>query len=302
MKRVFGYGLVLLAAAGAGCMPAEAGLFFGGAGGSGAPATMHSAQGYLGVDVRDVAGDQLAALKLKDPHGAEITLVDHDAPAGKSGLREHDVVLQMNGHAIDSADQIKRMLHESPPGRTIVLLISRDGQQMTVTAQMANREEVERKAWEEHITVPEPSSSPEGFSVGPATPTPPVRGGNSFIGTILMIPSYTGVMLEPMSGQLAQYFGAASGKGLLVRSVAANSPAAQAGMQAGDVVVRADSKPVASTSDWSKAIKNSHGRSLSITVLREKKEQTLTLTPDAKKRSSVEMEPGVGEIPWVRAA
>ena len=287
MNRVFGYGLVLLAAAGTGCVPAEAGLFFGGVGGGGAPATMHSSQGYLGVDVRDVSGDQLAALKLKDGHGAEITLVDHDAPAGKSGLREHDVVLQMNGHAIDGADQIKRMLHESPPGRTIVLLISRDGQQMTVTAQMANREEVERKAWEEHVTVPEPSSQADGFSAGPASPVPTVRGGNSFIGTILMIPSYTGVMLEPMSGQLAQYFGATNGKGLLVRNVAANSPAAQAGMQAGDVVVRADSKPVASTSDWSKAIKNSHGRSMSVVVLRDKKEQTLTLTPDMKKRSCV---------------
>ena len=69
-----------------------------------------------------------------------------------------------------------------------------------------------------------------------------------------------------------------------VRSVIDNSPAALAGMRAGDVVIRADSKPVATTNDWAKAVKNSHGHPLSITVMRDKKEQTLTLTPDGKKR------------------
>ena len=288
MKRGLGYGLVLLAGAGMGCAVAARAPFF--AGGAGA----HGAQGYLGVGVRDVSGDQVAVLRLKEARGAEIIVVDHDAPAGKAGLREHDVVLQMNGQAIEGGEQIRRMLHESPPGRTIVLLISRDGQQITVTTQMASHEEVDRKAWPQHIVVPQdPAPAPSesdnsGFAPGPSAPAPPMRGGNSFMGTILMMPSPTGAMLDPINGQLAQFFGAANGKGLLVRSVAANSPAAQAGMQAGDVVVQADAKPVASTGDWTKAIKNSHGRPLTIVVLRDKKEQTLTLIPEGKKRSSVE--------------
>ena len=311
MNRAFRYGLVLLAAAVAGDRCALAGsgteassgfgpYFVGAAGG----APVRGAQGYLGVDVRDVSGDQLATLKLKDARGAEIVLVDHDAPAGKAGLREHDVVLQLNGQAVDGEEQIRRMLRESPPGRTIVLVISRNGQPLTVTVQMANREEVERKAWEQHITVPEPQDPPmpaadhdrSGYTVAPASSSPPIHGGNSFIGTILMAPSYTGVTLEPLNAQLAQFFGAAAGKGLLVRNVVANSPAAQAGMQVGDVVVQADAKPVASSGDWSKVIKNSRGKSLNVVVVRDKKEQTLTLTPDSKKRSSVD-EPGDGSQP-----
>jgi len=82
-----------------------------------------------------------------------------------------------------------------------------------------------------------------------------------------------------------------NGGGLLVRSVEANSPAAQAGMRAGDVVVRANQKAVASSADWTKAIKDSHGHPLTVVVLRDKKEQTLTLIPDSKKRSSLE-QPG----------
>src|ERR1017187_8155970 len=302
MKRALGYGLILLAAStaatrnllasgnGDATVAAGGALFFLASSGA-APA--RGAQGYLGVDVRDVNADQLGALKLREARGAEIILVDHDAPAGKAGLREHDVVLQMNGQAIEGQEQIRRMLHDSPPGKTVVLVVSRDGQQVTVTTQMANREEVERHAWEQHLTVPEPQPSPSDNAVGdynysaPSSPAPALRGGNSFIGTMLMNPSYTGAMLEKMSSQLADYFGVSAGAGLLVRSVQPNSPAAIAGMHAGDVVVRADTRQVTSTGDWAKAIKNSHGKPLTIVVLRDKKEQTLTLTPDGKKRFSL---------------
>jgi len=54
---------------------------------------MYSAQGYLGVNLSEVDTDRITALHLKDAHGAEVTLVDHDAPAGKSGLKVHDVIL-----------------------------------------------------------------------------------------------------------------------------------------------------------------------------------------------------------------
>jgi len=283
MKRALGYAMVLLAASAAATQYAHAS--------SGAPPA-HLAQGYLGVDIRDVTGDQLAALKMKEARGAEIVLVDHDAPAGKAGLREHDVILRVNGQAIAGEEQLRRMLRESPPGTPLTLLISRDGQQIAVTTQTANRDDVERQAWEQHLAVPEPEAPPveidsSGFFAAPASPAPSARG-NSFLGALVMDPSYTGAMLETMSSQLAEFFGAPGGTGLLVRSVEANSPASLAGMRAGDVVVRANAKPVASSADWTKAIKDSHGRPLAVVVLRDKKEQTLTLTPDSKRRSSLQ--------------
>jgi serine protease Do len=205
MTKAFGYGLVLLAGStiamgsALAAVDPDGGAFFFFSGNG--PVIAHGAQGYLGVDVRDVPADQLATLKLKDGRGAEIVLVDHDAPAGKAGLREHDVVLQMNGQAIDGEDQIRKLLHEYPPGKTITLVVSRDGQQITVTAQMANREEVERQAWEQHLTVPDPQPAAADvtggdFSPSAASSAPGVRGGNSFIGTLLMNPSYTGAMVE----------------------------------------------------------------------------------------------------------
>lgn len=287
MRRVLGYGVWFLAAAVilGGARPAF-GLSMGG--GARGPV------GYLGINVKGVGDDQVASLRLKDAHGAEIVTVDHDGPAGKCGLREHDVVLVMNGQAVENEEQMRRMLHDLPPGRTVSLVISREGQTLNINTQMADRETVERQAWEQHLTVPEPAY------VGPSDPAPadagysvstgaPVRGGKGFLGSMLLLsPSYTGAVLEVMGPQLAGFFGVESGTGLLVRSVAGNSPAALAGMRAGDVVVRANAQKLKTTSEWMKAIRESKGRPVSVVVMRDKKEVTLTITPDVKHRSSID--------------
>ena len=298
MKRTLGCVLILLTASAVaaqnalarGARAAGAAHFF--LSGSGAPPA-HAGQGYLGVGLRDVTAEQVAGLKLREARGAEIVLVDHDAPAGRAGLREHDVILAMNGQAMEGEAQIHRMLHEMPPGTTIVLLISRDGQQMTVTAQMADQEQVERQAWEQHLAGagpqdPASDTADSDTSADTATANSSMRGGNRFLGPLPMDSSYAGALLETMSAQLADYFGASGGTGLLVRSVEANSPAALAGMRAGDVVRSVNAKAVTSSTDWSRAIRDSRGRSLTVVVLRDRKEQTLTLTPNAKKHSSIE--------------
>ncbi len=302
MNRAFAYGLILLAASTAATQSAracssDAGSAVGDAAqfllnGSGA-ANLGVAQGYFGIDVRDVTADQLGTLRLKEARGAEVILVDHDAPAGKVGLREHDVILQMNGQAVDGRDQIRRMLRDSPPGKTITLVISREGQMMTVTTQMSTHEEVDREALENRLTVPEPQAPPSESAESTSSPgttasSASVRGGNSFMGPMVMNPAYTGLYLQKMTAQLAGFFGVPNGAGLLVCSVVPNSPAAAVGFHAGDVVIRVNAHPILTTNDWDKTIKNSHGQPLSIVVLRDKREQTLTLTPEGRKHSSLE--------------
>jgi serine protease Do len=266
-------------------------------------------QGYLGVDLRDVSDEQLAALKMKEVHGAEVTHVDHDGPAGKIGLREHDVILQMNGTAIEGEEQLRRMLRETPAGRTVTIIISRDGKQQTLTTQLANKLEVEKQAWEGRWIVPVPSE--EGASTSGQAARAPASGngstssgstsskGNSFFSPSAVARSshnliatmtgsaYTGALVENMEPQLAEFFGS-QGVGVLVHSVDVDSPAAKAGLRAGDVVVRANTTKLTSSSDWMKVVRENRGKSVEVVVLRDKKEQTLTLVPDGKKRSSLE--------------
>ncbi len=93
------------------------------------------AQGYLGIEMRDLSEDQLGVLKLKDARGAEIVNLDHDGPACKAGMRMHDVILQVNGQAVENEDQVRRMLRDMPVGRSVSFVISRDGQTQTMTLQ-----------------------------------------------------------------------------------------------------------------------------------------------------------------------
>jgi S1-C subfamily serine protease len=253
-------------------------------------------QGYLGVDIRDVTADQVTPLKLKDAHGAEVIHVDHDGPAGKLGLCQHDVILEMNGQQIEGQEQLRRMLRETPAGKPVTLVISRDGQQQTLTTQLADRQEVERRAWEQHLVVPDPGADygpPPHVGNGflPATPTTPDMGPKAhrdFLGTTTVLSaSFTGAQLEVMGPQLAQFFGVEGNAGLLVRSVELNSPAADAGLRAGDVVIKVDQLAVTSGSEWTKTVHQNRGRPITLVVLRDRHEQTMTMTPDGKKRSSV---------------
>jgi serine protease Do len=258
---------------------------------AGAAASHNVVPGYLGVDIRDVGKEQMSTLKMDSTHGAVIVQVDHDGPAGRAGLRERDVILQMNGKSVDGEGRLRKMIRDTPPGQPVTLLISREGQKQTVSTQMGEKEEVLREAWQRHIAVPEP----DGTTMPP--PPPPVeekhgffsspgKASRSFLGSIVS-PTYTGAMLETMAPQLAEYFGAQGKTGLLVRSVDTNSPAAQAGMHAGDVVVRVNAANIATSGDWLRAVRDNKGKTISVVVLRDRREQTLLMVPNSKHHSSI---------------
>ena len=103
-----------------------------------APAEAQST-GYLGVDVQDITKERMADLKLKEERGVEVLMVDQDAPAGKAGLKEHDVILEFNGAKVESVEQLRRMIHETPPGSTVRMIVSRNGQVQTVAMPLAAR-------------------------------------------------------------------------------------------------------------------------------------------------------------------
>ena len=235
---------------------------------------VHSSQGYLGIEMRDIDNERAAALKLKEPAGAEIVVVDHDAPAGKVGLRVHDVILQMNGQPVQGIEQLRRMLRETPPGRNIALLISRDGQQQTINVQLADRAKTEQDAWTQIRTVPEPGDDDGSFAlVAPSGHGP----GSGFFGALTFGSSSLGIELDPLGSQLADYFGVKDGQGLLVKRVAENSPASTAGLKAGDVIIKVNGEAIPTLNSWAKTIHANRGKQVQVTIVRNHKEQTLNL-------------------------
>jgi len=191
--------------------------------------------GYLGVNVRAVDRQMAGALKLTSARGTEIVNVDHDAPAGKVGLCVHDVILAVNGHPVSSEAQLRQILQGTTAGQTVQLRISRDGKVLDVPVQLASRAQVAEDAWPEgSFVVDEFPARPDAIPM----PFPKDFGPNVNLHEFAMLGS-DGLDVEPLSRQLAQFFGAPKGMGLLVRDVEPNSPAAAAGLKAGDVITAA---------------------------------------------------------------
>jgi len=99
------------------------------------------------------------------------------------------------------------------------------------------------------------------------------------------------LMVENLTPQLGDYFGAKKGTGVLVRSVEKGSRAEQAGFRAGDVIVKVNGSAVTDCSDFTRLLKGHAENKASVTVLRDRKEQNLTITlPEAKKSGFVPTE------------
>jgi S1-C subfamily serine protease len=246
--------------------------------------------GYIGIVFHDANG-----------HGVEIVMVDHDGPAGKAGLRPHDLILSLNGQAINSSEVLKGLIHEVTPGTGITLSVQRDGHMMTIKVQLADQREVERSV-RVHLA---PADSAEadppidefvgGTSAQPAAPNANPQTKGSFFGSVLHSAPFTGLGLQTMEPQLAEYFGDSQGIGLLVQMVMPDSPASFSGLRAGDVLLRADTVALKTPSDWSKHLRVNQGQSMQLTVLRDKHVITVTITPEPKHHSLLEWPRVFGE-------
>jgi len=234
----------------------------------GFPSEDSSTGSYLGVDISDVSTERLSALKLKEEKGVEVTMVDEDAPAGKAGIKEHDVILSMNGTSIESQVQLKRMIRETPPGRVVTFGISRDGQPMTIKVQLADRRKqyawVGPKMKDFHVEIP-------SISINPEIEIPQINV------VVVRSSARSGLMVENITAQLGEFFGVKDGNGVLVRAVEKGSRGEKAGFRAGDIIVKINDKPVHDTGDFTDVMHSRESGTVSVGVIRDKKEQNLNL-------------------------
>jgi serine protease Do len=256
---------------------------------------------HLGVNLADVGRDDRARLKLSDERGALVKDVQEGTPAAKAGLKADDVIVRFDGEAVRSASQLSRLVRETPSGRPIAIEVNRGGavQRLTATLDEGGRHfGLLGDNDDMHIGVPPVAP------MAPMAPVPPVpsmdqlepliREGMDHARRSFWIerPGRLGITYQELSGQLARYFNVEDGS-LLVSNVNADTPAAKAGLKAGDVIVKLDGKDVSRQDLREQVAKAEGGSQITLGVQRDGKPVDVTVTLPARDRSRARREPTI---------
>lgn len=245
---------------------------------------------WLGVETQEVTGEKAKSLKLPAERGVVIGKVLDDSPAAKSGLKENDVITEINGQRVEGTAQFRRMVREIPAGRTVQLTVWRDGRAQTISTTLGKMQESRR----EFRTGGTPQAfkfrMPEMPEVAPMPGIPSFEwdGGNVMLGGRPRL----GIDAEDISGQLGSYFGAPDGEGILVRDVNSGSPAEKAGLKAGDVITSVNGEKIHGLAELrSKLASSGDGKTVKLGVLRNKSALSLDVElPAAKVKAVRKME------------
>lgn len=243
-----------------------------------APSDSHTTA-YLGVHIDDLTPQLAATLKVNESGGVVIADVDQDGPACHAGLKENDVVVAFNGSKVENADQLGNLIHATAPGKVVNLTVVRNGEKKDIKVTLG--------AWPRTMARMQTFSSgaPMSFPGPAAFPHPVVPDFE--VPSFATLSSHHGVVVETLSPQLSEFFGVPGGRGVLVRSVEGGSPAAAAGLKAGDVIVRVNNEQVHDMADWRRGMQM-HASKISLLILRDKREQTVVINLPPPSSSELE--------------
>jgi len=228
---------------------------------------------WLGVETHEVTSDKAKELKLSAERGVLLGKILPDSPAAKAGLKENDVVTEINGQRVEGAAQFRRMIHEIPAGRSIQLSVWRDGRTQTISATLGKSQE-RRRAMK--MVAPTPGTFAFRMPEIPEIPSMEWNGNMLFGGGQPRL----GIDAEDLSGQLGTFFGAPDGEGILVRDVNSSSPAEKAGVKAGDVITSLNGERIRTVGELREKLSAKHAdkdRTVKLGVLRNKSEISLTV-------------------------
>ena len=230
--------------------------------------------GYLGVYAENISRENMGRYHLSTPRGVGITQVIQGSPAEKAGLKKDDVILRLDGENITSVRKLNRLVSEIAPDQSVRVTVSRNGSEQELSATIGKRNNTSTVhglfgrepgvfKWEA------PLVENFGFDFDKDGDLTFMLGNSRRIGVSTM----------QLNKQLADYFGIAGGKGVLVTSVTEDSPAAKAGIKAGDVITAIDGEAVDSPGDIARAVNRKKEGAVTLTVIRNKSQQTIQVTP-----------------------
>ena len=207
-------------------------------------------RGQLGIGIQTVTSDLAASLGLNNIRGVLVNSVKPGSPADRAGIKQGDVIVALNGKPVNDTNSFRNEIAGSQPGTKVNLTVLRNGKEQNLTATLGE------------------------FSVdvkrGDQGSAPDSGGGGGQLG----------LSVEPLTADAVAALGLRSGtQGLLVRDVDPVGPAAEAGIQPGDVIVEVNRRPVRSTADIRAALRASGSRPALVLINRNGQTVFLTVRP-----------------------
>jgi serine protease Do len=206
-------------------------------------------RGYIGVGIQEVTPDLAKAFNVPPEKGALVGNVEPNSPGAKAGLQRGDVITELDRQAISGPNDLRLKVGAMTPGTTVHLKISRNGELHDVTLTLGEA----------------PGSKGPGNAPAGAAENSPMRG----------------VQVDELTADIRQQLGLSSHvKGVVVTAVPDGSPAADAGLQRGDVIEQVYRQPVNSVADYQRLIRQAGKEAVVLLVNRGGKTTFLVVEPE----------------------
>jgi len=195
---------------------------------------------YLGVSIQPLTQELAKGFGLSEAKGALVASVTEDSPAMKAGIKAGDVIVEYDGRKVGSSDELPKLVAVTPAGREVPVQVIRDGKTLSLQAKVAALDEPDQKVAGE-------------------------AGEKSKLG----------VSVEPVTPAIAKQLGLKNAdSGVVVRRVEDGSPAANAGIQPGDVILEVDRQAVKDVAGL-KSLVTKHAKGTPMVMLLHRESSTL---------------------------
>jgi len=178
-------------------------------------------RGMIGVQVQNVTPELAKSFGLPEPKGALVAQVNPDSPADKAGIHRGDIIIEFNGHPIHEMNELPRMVAETAPGSKATLKVLREGKEKTLSLTIVELTD-EKQA----------QSKEEGSAEKTAL----------------------GLQVQNLTPALAQQYRLRDNKGVVVTQVESGTPAADAGIRAGDLILEVNDVVIGTVKEYHEAV------------------------------------------------
>lgn len=248
---------------------------------------------YLGVQTQEVNRENFGKFGLRDVRGVAVEKVLENSPAQAAGLQNGDVIVRFNGEEVTSVRKLTRLISEVAPDHQAKVSVLRNGSERELNVTLAKRPAPAFENGNFTFAMPaipgkiEMPNMPDMQAFPPMGEMPRIQiapgGQNDMYVWRTGSSRQIGVSVSPLTKQLGDYFGVTGGTGLLINNVREESPAAKAGLKAGDVITEVNGKAVKGDYDLIRAIGEKSEGDVELTIIRDRSRQTIRVTPEAIK-------------------